>query len=217
MDQVLQYNFGYLPPKSGLTSNLPLSYLASKRSAIFEVSSNSIATKKSKAASVSALDQRCVDVIRVLAADMVQQANSGHPGAAMGCAPIAYLLWTEIMNYSPQHPTWMNRDRFVLSNGHACALQYCMLHLTGYDLSIEDLKQFRQLDSRTPGHPENHVTPGIEVSKAEWKLDCATVLGMRMSGLPADRQWGGSITRHSCQPIDSEIEVLAGTRALPSN
>ena len=91
---------------------------------------------------------------RVLAADMVQQANSGHPGAAMGCAPIAHLLWQKVMAYNPADPKWPNRDRFVLSNGHACALQYAMLHLSGYDLSLEDLKKFRQIGSRTPGHPE---------------------------------------------------------------
>ena len=109
----------------------------------------------------STLELECINTIRAVSADMVQTANSGHPGAPMGCAPIAYLLWNEIMKYSAQSPKWINRDRFVLSNGHACALQYVMLHLTGYaDSKISDLKQFRQLGSTTPGHPESFVTAG---------------------------------------------------------
>jgi transketolase len=109
----------------------------------------------------SKLELECINTIRAVSADMVQSANSGHPGAPMGCAPMAYLLWSEIMNFSATSPKWINRDRFVLSNGHACALQYVMLHLTGYaDSKISDLKQFRQLGSTTPGHPECFVTAG---------------------------------------------------------
>jgi transketolase len=111
-----------------------------------------------------AFELHCINVIRALSADQPSAANSGHPGAPMGCAPLAHLLWGEVMNYSPSHPKWWNRDRFVLSNGHACALQYSMLHLTGYGLTINDLKKFRQLGSLTPGHPENFVTAGVEVS-----------------------------------------------------
>jgi len=101
-----------------------------------------------------------------LAADIVQKANSGHPGAPMGMAPIAHLLWSKYMKYNPSNPKWWNRDRFVLSNGHACALQYIMLHLSGYEeFTLDQLKKFRQLDSITPGHPENHIVKGgIEVS-----------------------------------------------------
>ena len=93
----------------------------------------------------AALKKLCVDTVRVFSADMVQAANSGHPGAPMGCAPLAHLLFSNAMTYDPSSPDWANRDRFVLSNGHACALQYSMLHLTGYDLSVEDCKKFRQL------------------------------------------------------------------------
>ena len=170
MDQVLQYNFGYLPPKSGLATDLPLSCLAAKRASHYagglksprelQAEAAAHAAKRAKANGHDAaaqLDRRCMNYVRVLAADMVQQANSGHPGAAMGCAPIAHLLWARIMAYDPTDPKWANRDRFVLSNGHACALQYAMLHLTGYALTIDDLKAFRQLGSLTPGHPENHV------------------------------------------------------------
>ena len=108
----------------------------------------------------SELSTKCVNAIRVLSADIVEKAKSGHPGAPMGCAPIAHVLFSEVMNYSSKNPKWANRDRFVLSNGHACALQYSMLHLTGYNVSMEDLKSFRQLGSNTPGHPENGITPG---------------------------------------------------------
>jgi transketolase len=107
-----------------------------------------------------ALELKCINTIRAVSADQPEAANSGHPGAPMGCAPMAHLLWGEVMKFSSKDPKWINRDRFVLSNGHACALQYTMLHLTGYDLSIEDLKQFRRLESKTPGHPESFVTEG---------------------------------------------------------
>lgn len=106
------------------------------------------------------LELLCVNTIRAVSADQPQAANSGHPGAPMGCAPMAYLLWNEFMNYSSSDPGWINRDRFVLSNGHACALQYTMLHLTGYGVTEKDLSEFRRLGSKTPGHPESFVTPG---------------------------------------------------------
>jgi transketolase len=108
----------------------------------------------------SALELKCVNTIRAVSADQPQAASSGHPGAPMGCAPMAYLLWTEFMKYSSKDPKWINRDRFVLSNGHACAMQYTMLHLTGYNLSVDDLKQFRKAGSKTPGHPECFATEG---------------------------------------------------------
>jgi transketolase len=106
------------------------------------------------------LELKCVNTIRAVSADQPESAQSGHPGAPMGCAPMAYLLWAEIMKYSGSSPKWMNRDRFVLSNGHACALQYTMLTLAGYNLTTDDLKQFRQLGSKTPGHPESFLTEG---------------------------------------------------------
>jgi transketolase len=106
------------------------------------------------------LELKCINTIRAVSADQPEAANSGHPGAPMGCAPMAHLLWNEVMHYSPSDPMWINRDRFVLSNGHACALQYTMLHLTGYDVSLDDLKHFRKLGSKTPGHPESFVTEG---------------------------------------------------------
>jgi transketolase len=110
------------------------------------------------------LEQRSIDTIRTLAMDAVQQANAGHPGTAMALAPLAYLLYTEVMHHNPANPHWPDRDRFILSAGHACVLQYATLHLTGYNLSLEELKRFRQWESLTPGHPEVHHTPGIEAT-----------------------------------------------------
>jgi transketolase len=110
------------------------------------------------------IEQLSINTIRTLAMDSVQQANAGHPGTAMALAPLAYLLYTEVMDHSPANPQWPDRDRFILSAGHACILQYSTLHLSGYNLSLEELKRFRQWESQTPGHPEVHHTPGIEVT-----------------------------------------------------
>ncbi len=110
------------------------------------------------------LEQRSIDTIRTLAMDAVQQANAGHPGTAMALAPLAYLLYGEVMQHNPANPHWANRDRFILSAGHACILQYATLHLAGYNLSLDELKRFRQWESLTPGHPEVHHTAGIEAT-----------------------------------------------------
>ena len=110
------------------------------------------------------LETSCVNTIRTLSMDAVQKANAGHPGTAMSLAPLAHVLWSRVLNYDPADPRWPNRDRFILSAGHACVLQYSIMHLTGYELSMDDLKQFRQRHSITPGHPEYGMTPGIEVT-----------------------------------------------------
>jgi len=110
------------------------------------------------------LAQTAINTVRVLAADAVQKANSGHPGMPMGAAPMAHVLWSEAMNYNAQNPDWINRDRFILSAGHGCMLQYIYLYLAGYDISMDDLKSFRQLHSKTPGHPEYGLLKGIEVT-----------------------------------------------------
>ena len=110
------------------------------------------------------IEQLSIDTIRTLAMDSVQQANAGHPGTAMALAPLAYLLYREVLEHNPANPQWPDRDRFILSAGHACILQYSALHLSGYNLSLEELKRFRQWESLTPGHPELHHTPGIEVT-----------------------------------------------------
>src|SRR5438270_2251851 len=110
------------------------------------------------------LDQLCINTIRALTLDAVQKANSGHPGLPLGAAPMAYVLWTKFLRFNPQNPEWQNRDRFILSAGHGSALLYSLLHLTGYDLPMEELKRFRQVGSKTPGHPESMLTPGVEVT-----------------------------------------------------
>jgi transketolase len=112
----------------------------------------------------SDIEQLSINTIRTLAMDAVQQANAGHPGTAMALAPLAYLLYTDVMDHNPANPQWPDRDRFILSAGHACILQYAALHLSGYDLPLEELKRFRQWESKTPGHPEVHHTAGIEVT-----------------------------------------------------
>lgn len=125
-------------------------------------------------------DMLCVNTIRTLSADVIQKAKSGHPGMPMGMAPIAHVVWDRVMNYSPAHPKWANRDRFVLSNGHGCALLYTMLHLSGYDLSMDDLKQFRQINSKTPGHPECFVTAGCEVTTGPLGQGIANAAGFAL-------------------------------------
>ena len=112
----------------------------------------------------TALETQAINAIRTLSMDAVQAANSGHPGLPMGAAPMAYVLWQEFLKHNPRDPQWPDRDRFVLSAGHGSALIYSLLHLTGYDLSLDDLKAFRQLGSKTPGHPERGHTPGVEVT-----------------------------------------------------
>lgn len=126
-------------------------------------------------------ERRIANAIRVLAMDAVQQANSGHPGAPMGMADIADVVWREFLNHNPTNPQWLNRDRFVLSNGHGSMLQYALLHLTGYDLSLNDLKQFRQLHSKTPGHPELGYAPGIETTTGPLGQGIANAVGFALA------------------------------------
>jgi transketolase len=132
-------------------------------------------------AKASALDQLCVNTIRTLSIDAVQKANSGHPGAPMGLAPVAYVLWDRIMRYSPASPRWPNRDRFVLSAGHASMLLYSILHLTGYDLPLSEIEKFRQLGSMCPGHPEYNITPGVETTTGPLGQGIANSVGMAIS------------------------------------
>jgi transketolase len=127
------------------------------------------------------IEQRSINTIRTLAMDAVQQANAGHPGTAMALAPLAYLLYTEVMDHNPANPHWPDRDRFVLSAGHACVLQYAALHLAGYNLSLEELKRFRQWESLTPGHPEVHHTPGVEATTGPLGQGFANGAGFAMA------------------------------------
>lgn len=127
------------------------------------------------------LDQLCANTIRTLSMDGVQKANSGHPGMPMGMADVAYVLWTKYLKHNPKNPSWVDRDRFVLSAGHGSMLIYSLLHLTGYDVSMDDLKNFRQTMSKTPGHPEYGMTPGIETTTGPLGQGFATGIGMAMA------------------------------------
>ena len=144
------------------------------------------------------LDRLAVDTIRTLAIDGVQQANSGHPGAPMGMAPMAYALWTRFLHHAPTHPDWPNRDRFVLSAGHASMLLYALLHLTGYDVTLDDLKHFRQWGSRTPGHPEHGLTAGVEATTGPLGQGIANAVGMAI----AERRLAAEFNRPGHAVVD---------------
>jgi len=144
------------------------------------------------------LDRLAVDTIRTLAIDGVQQANSGHPGAPMGMAPMAYALWTRFLHHAPTHPDWPNRDRFVLSAGHASMLLYALLHLTGYDVTLDDLRHFRQWGSRTPGHPEFGVTAGVEATTGPLGQGIANAVGMAI----AERRLAAEFNRPGHNIVD---------------
>ncbi len=139
-----------------------------------------------------ALDQRCANTIRFLAADAVEKANSGHPGMPMGMADVAYVIWTKFLRWQPQDPAWPDRDRFVLSAGHGSMLLYATLHLAGYDLSMEDLQGFRQLGSRTPGHPEHGDTPGVETTTGPLGQGIGNAAGMALAAKMAAARFNGS-------------------------
>ncbi|MCK6547677.1 transketolase [Myxococcota bacterium] len=146
------------------------------------------------------------NTIRALSIDAINAANSGHPGAPMGLADIAVVLWAEIMRFDPEHPDWADRDRFVLSNGHASMLIYSMLHLSGYALTIDDLKQFRQLGSKTPGHPEHGVTPGIETTTGPLGQGFANAVGLALGARMAKARFGGK----GFEPITHRVFGVLG-------
>ena len=138
-------------------------------------------TETASSAVASSLDELCINTIRTLAMDAVQKADSGHPGTPMALAPLAYVLFTRHMRHNPADPTWPNRDRFVLSCGHASMLLYSSLYLSGYDLALEDLKQFRQWQSKTPGHPEYGHTAGVETTTGPLGQGLSNAVGMAMA------------------------------------
>ena len=137
-----------------------------------------------------------VRVIRGLSMDAPTKAKSGHPGTAMALAPLAHVLFGRVMNFDPHHPSWPDRDRFILSPGHASILQYALLHLTGFDISREDLMAFRVLGSKTPGHPEVHHTPGIEVTTGPLGQGFANAVGMAMAETHLRARYGDALMNH---------------------
>ncbi|WP_180129442.1 MULTISPECIES: transketolase [unclassified Acinetobacter] len=155
-------------------------------------------------------ERRIANAIRVLAMDAVQKANSGHPGAPMGMADIADVVWREFLNHNPANPQWANRDRFVLSNGHGSMLQYALLHLTGYDLSIEDLKSFRQLHSKTPGHPELGYAPGIETTTGPLGQGIANAVGFAL----AEKTLAAQFNKEDITVVDHNTYCFLGDGCL---
>ncbi|MEO5962694.1 MAG: transketolase, partial [Thermomonas sp.] len=150
------------------------------------------------------------NAIRFLAVDAVQAANSGHPGMPMGMADIAEVLWNDYLQHNPNNPNWFNRDRFVLSNGHGSMLHYALLHLSGYDLSIDDLKMFRQLDSKTPGHPENFMTPGVETTTGPLGQGLANAVGFAL----AEKLLAQRFNRPELAIVDHRTWVFMGDGCL---
>ncbi|OQA09282.1 MAG: Transketolase [Firmicutes bacterium ADurb.Bin373] len=152
------------------------------------------------------IEKLCINNLRMLAADMVEKARSGHPGMPMGAAAMAFVLWTRFLRHSPANPAWPNRDRFVLSAGHGSSLLYALLHLTGYDLPLEELENFRQRGSRTPGHPEFGHTPGVEVTTGPLGQGIANAVGMAI----AERYQASFFNRPLYDIVDHYTYVIAG-------
>jgi len=152
------------------------------------------------------IDDLCINTIRALSMDAVQKANSGHPGAPMGLAPAAYVLWTRVMKHNPENPGWLDRDRFVLSAGHASMLLYSLLHLSGYAVSLEDIKNFRQWNSKTPGHPEFGYTPGVETTTGPLGQGFANAVGMAM----AERHLAARFNSPGHEIVDHYTYMICG-------
>ena len=170
-------------------------------------------------ASASAIDEQCVDTIRTLAMDAVQQANSGHPGTPMALAPVVYTLWQNFLRFNPDDPIWPNRDRFVLSNGHASMLLYALLHLSDvkavdakYErldqpaVTLDDIKRFRQIGSRCPGHPEYHLTSGVETTTGPLGQGCGNSVGMALAG----RWLAQHFNRPDFKMFDYDVYAVCG-------
>src|SRR5262245_19609013 len=160
--------------------------------------------------SFQVMSQDLTNAIRALAMDAVQAANSGHPGMPMGMAEIALALWGRHLRHNPANPKWPGRDRFVLSNGHGSMLLYALLHLTGYDLSMEELKRFRQFHSKTPGHPENFAAPGVETTTGPLGQGLANAVGMAL----AERLLAAEFNRPGHNIVDHHTYVFLGDGCL---
>jgi len=155
--------------------------------------------------------QNMANAVRFLAIDMVQKANSGHPGAPMGMADIATVLWTKFLHFNPNNPKWYNRDRFVMSNAHASAMQYALLYLAGYpDIDIEDLQNFRQIDSKTAGHPEYGLLAGVEATGGPLGQGLAMSVGMALSAKMAQARFGSDIADHKIYVTCGDGDLMEG-------
>ena len=162
------------------------------------------------------LDQLCINTIRTLSLDAVQKANSGHPGLPLGAAPMAYVLWTRFLRHNPKNPKWENRDRFLLSAGHGSMLLYSLLYLTGYDLSLEELKNFRQWGSKTPGHPEYGLTPGVEITTGPLGQGFANGVGMAIGAAHLAAKFNEEqfpLIDHNVYAIVSDGDLMEGVAA----
>ncbi len=162
------------------------------------------------------LDQLCINTIRTLSIDAVQKANSGHPGLPLGAAPMAYVLWTRFLRHNPKNPKWENRDRFLLSAGHGSMLLYSLLHLTGYDLSLDELKNFRQWGSKTPGHPEYGLAPGVEITTGPLGQGFANGVGMAMGAAHLGAKFNKedqAVIDHYVYAIVSDGDLMEGVAA----
>jgi transketolase len=158
-------------------------------------------------------DEQCINTIRFLSVDMVQKANSGHPGMPLGAAPMAYVLWTRWLKHNPRNSHWVDRDRFVLSAGHGSALLYSLLHLTGYDLALDDLRQFRQWGSKAPGHPERGHTPGVEITTGPLGQGIANAVGMAIAEAQLAARYnrpGHAVIDHHTFAIVSDGDLMEG-------
>jgi transketolase len=160
------------------------------------------------------IEDLSINTIRFLSADAVEQAKSGHPGTPMGAAPIIYVLWKQFLRHNPAHPEWVNRDRFILSSGHASMLLYSVLYLTGYGLSLDDIKEFRQLGSRTPGHPELHITPGVEMTTGPLGQGFASAVGIAIAEAHLNAQFNkldlNPIIDHFTYVLASDGDLMEG-------
>ncbi|MDN5925010.1 MAG: transketolase, partial [Xanthomonadales bacterium] len=162
------------------------------------------------------LDLQCINTLRFLSVDMVQKANSGHPGLPLGAAPMAYVLWDQFLKHHPSNPQWADRDRFVLSPGHGSALLYSLLFMAGYDVSLDDIKQFRQWGSKTPGHPERGDTPGVEVTTGPLGQGMGNAVGMALAEAQLAARYnrpGHTVVDHHTYAIVSDGDLMEGVAA----
>ena len=163
------------------------------------------------------IDQLAVNTLRTLAMDAIEKAKSGHPGAPLGLAPVAWTLFSRVLKHDPADPAWPDRDRFVLSGGHASMLLYGLLHLTGYDLGLEDIKNFRQWGSRTPGHPEVGEVPGVEMTTGPLGQGCATSVGMALAEARLGVEFNDDATPISWKASARRRRHWRGTWGFPSS